>query len=91
MLGAQLLNVVFDILCVGGDDRAVVMVSGVFKLCPFIRDTRIEYVFDAFVDQPFNMAMCELGRVTLGFTWDRFDAEFINLPCGRRREDNAVF
>ena len=36
------------------------------------------------------MAMSQLGRVTLGFTGDRFDTQFIDLTCGSRRKHYLV-
>ena len=41
-------------------------------------------VFDAFSDQPFNMSVCQLGRIAFRFTWDGFNSKFVNLTCTRR-------
>ena len=83
------VHVVLDVLRVGGDDRAVVMVVRLFKFVPLIRDGRIEDVFDAFIDQPLYMSVRQLGRVTLGLTGDGLDTQLVDLSRRSRREYHA--
>ena len=64
------INVVLDIFRVGSYDRAVVMIVGFGKFIPFIWNTRIEDRLNAIVDQPLYMSVCQLRRITLGFTWN---------------------
>ena len=75
------VHVVFDVLRVGGDDGAVVVIVCVFKFIPFIRNGRIEDVFDAFIDQPLYMPMSQLRRIALGFTRDGLNTQLVDLPC----------
>ena len=83
------IHVVLDILRVGGHDRAVVVVVGLFKFIPLVRNRRIENVFYAFVDQPLDMSVGKFRRIALGFTWDGLDAQLVDLSCGSRREYHA--
>ena len=80
------INVVLDIFRVGSYDRAVVMIVGFGKFIPFIWNTRIEDRLNAIVDQPLYMSVCQLRRITLGFTRDGINTEFINASCRSRRE-----
>ena len=83
------IHVVFDVLRIGGDDRAVVVIVGIFKFIPLVRNGRIENVFYAFVDQPLHMSVGQFCRVTLGLAGDGLDTQFIYLTRGSGREDNA--
>ena len=83
------IHIVFNILRIGGDDRAVVVVVGVLKLVALVRNGRVEDVFYAFVDQPLHVSVRQLGRVTLGFTWDRLNAQLVDLSRGSRGEYHA--
>ena len=80
----ELINVVFNIFRIGSNDRTVVMVDRIFKLCPFIRNTRIENIVYALFDQPGHMTMGQFCRIAFGFTGNGFDSKFINLS-GRSR------
>ena len=82
------INVVLDIFWVGSYDRAVVMVVGFGKFIPFIWNTRIEDRLNAIVDQPLYMSVCQLRRITLGFTRDGINSQFVYLAVGYRRKDN---
>ena len=42
-------------------------------------------------DQPGYMTVCQLGRVTFGFTRNGFDTQLINLVSRGRREDYLIF
>ena len=80
------VHVVLDVLRVGGDDRAVVVVVGRLKLIPLVGNGRVEDVFHTLVDQPLHMTVGQLRRITLGFAWDGLDAQLVDLPCGSRGE-----
>ncbi len=82
------INVIFNIFRIRGYDGAVVVVVGVLKLLPLIRNTGVENMMDALIDQPLHMPVGQLCRVTFGFTRDRFNPQLIDLPGGRRREDD---
>ena len=69
-------------------DRAVVMIVGFGKFIPFIWNTRIEDRLNAIVDQPLYMSVCQLRRITLGFTRDGINSQFVYLAVGYRRKDN---
>ena len=80
------VHVILDVLRVGGDDRAVVVVVGLLKLIPFVGNGRVEDMFHTLVDQPLHMTVGQFRRITLGFARDGLDAQFIDLPCGSRGE-----
>ena len=46
------------------------MIDCIRELVTFIWDTWVENKFHTIADQPGYMAMCELGRVAFGLTWD---------------------
>ena len=76
------INVVLDIFRVGSYNRAVVMIVGFGKFIPFIWNTRIEDRLNAIVDQPLYMSVCQLRRITLGFTRDGINSQFVYLAVG---------
>ena len=59
------VHIVLDILRVGGDDRAVIVVVGVLELIPLVRNGRIEDMFHSFVDQPLYMTVRQFRRIAL--------------------------
>ena len=75
----QLFHIVFDILCIGGDHGAVVMVACLRRFVPLIGNAGIENVLDALFDQPGNVAVNQLGRIALRLTGDGFDTQLIKL------------
>ena len=62
------------------------MVVRIRELVTLIRDCRIEDKVHVLVNQPRNMTMRKLGRVTLGLTWDGVDTKLVDLTSGLRRE-----
>ena len=80
----QLFHIVFDVFGVGGDDRTVKMVAGVRRLVALVRNAGVENGLDALLDQPFDMAVGDLGRVALRFAGDGFDAQLVYFPGGLR-------
>ena len=85
----QLLHVVFDILGVGRDDRTVEMVAGVRRLIALVRNAGIKNRLNPLLDQPFDMAVGDLGRIAFRFAGDRFDSQLVYFPGGLRRKDRA--
>ena len=83
------VNIILDILRVGGNDRAVVMVVGILELVALIRNAGVEDVPDALIDQPLHMAVSQFGRVALGLAGDGFDSQLIYLLGRRRRKNHA--
>ena len=84
------LDIVPDVLRIGRNDRAVIVVRGLLDLLVLVRNAGIEDEFAAFLQQPFDMTVRELRGVALGFGRDRLDAEFIDLMRSGRREHDAV-
>ena len=62
------------------------MVVGILELVSLVRDGRIEDMLHAFVDEPLYMAVRQLRRITLGFTRDGLNPQFVDLPRGSGRE-----
>ena len=87
----KLVHIVLNILCIRGNDRAVVMVDCVREFISLVRDTRVENEFHTIFDQPGHMSVGKLGRIALGFTWNGFNAQFINLSGGGRRKHYLIF
>ena len=84
------LHVVCDVLRVGGDNRAVVVVVRAFELLPLIEQRRIEDEVDPLLDQPLDVAVGQLCGIALGLGRDRLDAHLIDLVRRRRGENHAV-
>ena len=61
----QFVNVILYILRIGGDDGAVVMVNGILKFFPLVRNTGVEDIFDPLFDQPRYMSVGQFCRVAL--------------------------
>ena len=86
----ELVDIVLDILRVGGDDGAVVVVARVGKLISLIRHAGVEDELQPLADEPGHMAVGQLGRITLGLAGNGLDAQLVNLPRGSRREHHLV-
>ena len=82
-------NIVFKIFRIRHNNRTVIMVLGIFRLAVFIEHARVKYCFHPVLNEPFNMPVGKLCRVTLGFGWNRFHSEFVYFPCGIRRQHNG--
>ena len=78
----DLLNIILDILRIGHDDRAVVVILRAFRLLTLVEDAGIEDRLNALIQQPLHMAVCQLGRITLGFTRDGFHSKLVDLAGG---------
>ena len=85
----ELFHIVFDVFCVGGNHRAVVVVACLRCLVALVRNARIEDIAHTLTDQPGNMAVHQLCRVALRLTRDGLDAKLIDLSSGLRRKDDT--
>ena len=85
------LHIVLDVLRVGGDDRAVVMVVCVLVFIPLIEKGGIENKIGmSLLDQPLHVSVGDLGGVAFRFGGDGLDAHLVNRMRGQRRENHAV-
>ena len=87
----KLVHIVLNILCIRGNDRAVVMVDCIREFISLVRDTRIENEFHTIFDQPGHMSVGKLGWIALGFAWNGFNAQLINLSSRGRRKHYLIF
>ena len=56
------------------------MVICLTKFISLIKKCRIEDKVYLLVDQPAYMAVCQLGGIAFGLTWNGFDSKLVNLP-----------
>ena len=84
------LHIVLDVLGVGRDDGAVVMVVGPLHLVPLIKQRRVEDEIHLLPDQPLHMPMGQLGRITFGFAGDGLDSQFVDFARGGGGEHHTV-
>ena len=75
----QLLHIVLDVLGIGGDHGAVVMIAGLRLFIPLIRNAGIKDGPDALGDEPGYMSVYDLGRITFRLAGNGFDAQFVDL------------
>ena len=87
----EFVHIVLDVLRIGGDNGAVVMVYRIREFVPLIWNAGIEDELHAFFDQPAYMAVGQLGRITFRFAGDGFNTQLVNLPGGGGREHHLVF
>jgi len=66
------------------------VIVGVLKFITFIKESGIENEIDLLVNEPADMSVSQLCRVTFGFTRNGFNAKLINLTIGYRRENHTV-
>ena len=85
LTAGDLFYVVFDVFRVGSYNRTVVMVVGFRGLVALIKEGGIKNKVNLLVDQPFHMAVSQLGGITFRFTGNGLDAKLINLTVGNRR------
>ena len=86
---ADLLHVVADVLRIGGDDGAVVVVVSFVKFRALIEERRIEDEVHSLFDQPHDVAVRYFGRVAGWFARDRLDAHLIHLVGGEGRSQRG--
>ena len=65
------------------------MVSGARNLFPLVRNTRIEDKRHIAFNEPGNVSVGKLCRVTFRLTRDRLDAQLIDLVAGLRGQHHA--
>ena len=65
VLGFEFLDIVFDVLGVARDNRAVVMVARAVIFLALIGNAGVEDGLHAVLDEPGHMAVRNLGRVAL--------------------------
>ena len=87
--GLQRLDIVLDVLRVGGHHRTVVVVAGVRRLIPLVGNAGIEDEFLPLLDEPLDMTVGNLCRIALGLRGDGFNAQLVELSCGGRRQHSA--
>ena len=88
---SELFHIVFDVLGVRGDHRAVVVVACLRSFVALVGDTRIEDIAYTLTDEPGNMTVHQLGRVALRFTRDGLDAQLVDFSGGLRGQDHTEF
>ena len=87
----KLVHVVLNVLCIGGNDRTVVMVDCVREFVALVRNAGVENKFHTISKQPGHMSVGKLGRIALGLTWNGLDSKFINLSGGGRGKNYLIF
>ena len=83
----QVLDVINDVLRIGGDHRAVVVIARIRRFVPLVRNARVPDELLAVLHQPLDVTVCDLRRVALGLGRDRLDAELVDLTCAGRGQD----
>ena len=86
----DLLDVIADVLRIGGDDRAVVVVVRGGKLRALIEQGGVEDEVNALFNEPHHVTVRNLGRVARGLAGDGFNSHLVDPVCGQGREDHAV-
>ena len=86
----QLVDVIFDVLRVGGDDGAVIVVARIRELSPLIGYAGVEDELQALTDEPGHMTVGQLSRVALRLAGNGLNTHFVNLMGGRRGEYHPV-
>ena len=87
----KILHIILDILCVGGDNRTIVMVLGLRELLALVGDTGVEDILHSLLDQPLHMSVSKFRRVAFRLAGDGFDSQLIDLPGRGWREYHTVF
>ena len=82
----QVLDVIDDVLRIGGDHRAVVVIAGIRRLVPLVWDARVPDERLTVLHQPLDMTVRDLRRVALRLGRDRLDAELVDLTCAGWRQ-----
>ena len=71
--GSDLFYIILNVLCIRGDNRAVVVVISIWELFTLIRNARVEDEINIFLDQPLDVSVGKLCRITFGFRRNGFD------------------
>ena len=83
------LNVILDVLGIGGNDGAVVVVLRTGDLLMLIEHTGVEDGLYAPVDEPLGVAVRELGGIALRLRRDALHAQLVDRARGERGENDA--
>ena len=83
---SDFLHVILDVFGVGGDDGAVVVVVGVVKLIPLVKEGGVEDKVHFLFDEPRYMSVRQLCRIAFRLTGDGLDTELIDFAVGNRGE-----
>ena len=86
VLGLDFFHVVFNVLGVARDNRAVIVIARAVLLVPLVGNAGVEDGLHAVPDEPTHMAVGNLRRVALRLRGDGLNAELVNLPGRNRRE-----
>ena len=84
------LHVVLDIFRVGGNNGTVVMVVCTLYLVALVEQGGIENEIDTLINQPCDMTVGELCRITLRLAGNGLYAELVNFTVGAGGEHDAV-
>ncbi len=84
MAVGDLLHIVLDILRIGGDNGAVVVIACLGEFVSLIEESRVENKVGLLLHEPLDVTVGQLGRVALGLTGDGLDTQLIKL-VGRGR------
>ena len=90
LTASDFFHVIFNIFRVRGDNGAVIVVVGFMKFITLIKKSRVEDKVYFLFDQPGNVAVGKLSRITFRFAGNGFNAQFINFPVGNRREYHPI-
>ena len=87
---SEFLHIVLDILGIGGDNGAVIMIVGPLHLVPLVKQGGVEHEIHVLPDQPCYMAVGKLGGIAFGFAGDGLNAKLVNLAAGAGGENHPV-
>ena len=78
------INIILNIFRIRCYNRTVIVVVGICKFVPLIRNAWVEDPRDPLIDQPLDVSVSQFGRVTFGFARNGFNAKLIDFPGGSR-------
>ena len=73
------VDIILNILRIGGNNRAVIVIVSLLKFISLIGNTGVENTVYSLINQPLYMAVGQLGRIALRLTGNRFNPQLINL------------
>ena len=86
---SNLFYIILDVLRVGSNDRAIIMVIGFVKLVTLVEKGRIEDKVYFLTDQPGHMSMRQFCGITFRFTGNGLYTQFIDLTVRTGREHDT--
>ena len=87
----EFVYIIFNILRIRGNNRTVVVVDGIRKFIPLVRNTGVENKFHTLTDQPGHMPVCQFCRITFRLAGNGFNSQLVNLPVGSGGEHYLIF